>query len=154
MKRAVYIETTIPSFYVETRQQPSMVARKESTRSWWEDEAGAYDLYISAFVLGELNAGEFPGRSEAIELVTPLPLLEVVPEIGEIAEVYMKRQLMPREDAGDAYHLATASYYAMDFVLTWNCRHLANANKAKHIGIVNAELGLPVPIITTPDLLI
>ena len=131
-----------------------MVARRESTRSWWEDEAPTYDLYISAFVLGELNAGNYPGKLEALDLVRSLPLLEIVPEIGEIAEVYMKRRLMPRDDMGDAYHLATASYYAVDFLLTWNCAHLANANKAKHIAVVNAELGLQVPVVTTPDMLI
>jgi hypothetical protein len=55
---------------------------------------------------------------------------------------------------GDAYHLAVASYYGMHFLLTWNCRHLANANKVRHLQVVNNELGLTVPIVTTPDLLL
>jgi predicted nucleic acid-binding protein len=60
---------------------------------------------------------------------------------------------MPRSDPGDAYHLAMASYYQVDFLLTWNCRHLANVNKQEHIKKVNEELGLKVPILTTPEML-
>ena len=84
-------------------------------------------------------------------MIAPLPWLEVVPAIEDIVAVYVQRKLMP---LGDAYHLAVASYYGMHFVLTWNCRHLANANKIRHLQIINGELGLAVPIITTPDLLL
>ena len=151
MKRSVYIETTIPSFYYEVRAEPEMVARRASTRRWWTEEGPGYELFCSAFVVGELQEGEYPGKDDALRLVETLPLLEVVPEIEEIVEVYLRRQLMP---LGDAYHLAMASYYGMHFLLTWNCRHLANANKVRHLQIVNGELGLPVPIVTTPDLLL
>jgi hypothetical protein len=151
MKRSVYIETTIPSFYYEVRAEPDMVARRECTRRWWTEEGSAYDLFCSAFVIGELQEGEYPGKDDALKLVEPLPLLEIVPEIEEIVEFYVRRQLMP---LGDAYHLAVASYYDLDFVLTWNCRHLANANKVRHLQAVNGELGLPVPLVTTPDLLL
>lgn len=131
-----------------------MVARRESTRRWWQEEAPHYDLHVSALVLGELAQGDYPGRTEALRLVQSLRLLELVPEITEIANVYAQRHLMPEGDLGDAHHLAIASYYAMDFLLTWNCRHLANANKTSHLRLLNAELGLHVPIVTTPDLLL
>lgn len=130
-----------------------MVARRESTQRWWREESPYFDLSVSAFVLGELRQGEYPGQADALELVGELPVLEVVPEIEEIATVYVHRRLMPRGDVGDAYHLAIASYYGVNFLLTWNCRHLANASKVRHLRVVNAELGLYVPIITTPDLL-
>lgn len=151
MKRSVYIETTIPSFYYEVRSEPEMIARRESTRRWWRDERPHYSLHSSAFVIGELQEGKYPGRSEALAMAESLRLLEIVPEIEEIVSVYLRRKLMP---LGDAYHLATASYYGMHFVLTWNCRHLANANKVRHLQLVNTALGLAVPIVTTPDLLL
>ena len=151
MKRSVYIETTIPSFYYEVRAEPEMIARRDSTRRWWTEESPWYELFCSAFVVGELQDGDYPGKDEAVRLVETLPLLEVVPEVEEIVRVYLRRQLMP---FGDAYHLAMASYYGMHFLLTWNCRHLANANKVRHLQAVNGELGLPVPIVTTPDLLL
>ena len=130
-----------------------MLARRESTQQWWREEAPHFDLCTSAFVVGELRQGEYPGKAEALCLVEELPLLEVVPEIEEIASVYVGRSLMPQGDMGDAYHLAIASYYGINFLLTWNCRHLANASKSHHLRIVNVELGLYVPTITTPDLL-
>ncbi len=153
MKRSVYIETTIPSFYYEVRTEPEMVARRESTRRWWANERARYDLYSSVFTSGELQRGDYPGKAEALRLLEGLPVLGVTSEIESIASVYVKRKLMPVEDAGDAYHLAAASFYGMSFLLTWNCRHLANANKTQHVRTVNAELGLPVPIIATPDML-
>jgi len=131
-----------------------MVARRESTRRWWTEESSEYDLFCSAFVLGELQEGEYPGKAETIKLVQGLPLLAVVPQIEDIVSVYVARRLMPQNDLGDAYHLALASYYDMHFLLTWNCRHLANANKVRHLQVLNAELGLPVPVVTTPDLLL
>ena len=131
-----------------------MVARRDSTRRWWDEERPSYDLYTSAFVLGELSEGEYPGKNEALGLLEGLTLLEVVPEVEDIAETYVRRHLMPRGDLGDAYHLAIASYYGVHFLLTRNCRHLANANKMQHLRVVNTELGLYVPIVTTPDLLL
>ena len=68
--------------------------------------------------------------------------------------MYVARHLMPGRDLGDAYHLAMASFYGAHFLLTWNCRHLANANKVGHLRVVNADLGLSVPVVTTPDLLL
>ncbi len=154
MRRSVYIETTIPSFLYEVRDEPAMVARRESTRRWWDEERAVYDLFTSAIVLGELKAGDYPGKAGAIRAMEGIPLLEVVPEIEEIARVYVARRIMPASDFGDAFHLAVASYYGMQFLLTWNCRHLANANKVQHIRVVNAELGISVPVVTTPDLLL
>ncbi len=153
MKRSVYIETTIPSFYYDVRSEPAMVARRECTRRWWTEERPAYDLLTSPFVVGELQRGEYPGKNDAIRMVGDIPLLEVIPEIEDIANVYVARRLMPGGDMGDAYHLAIASFYGLNFLLTWNCRHLANATKVQHLRVVNMELGLAVPIVTTPDLL-
>ncbi len=154
MKRSVYIETTIPSFYYEFRTEPAMVARRESTRLWWARERPQYDLVTSAFVLGELRRGDYPTREETLQLIADLPLLEVTPLIESVALEYIARHLMPAGETGDAYHLAAASCHACDFLLTWNCRHLANANKTRHLASVNADLGPQVPIITTPDLLL
>jgi hypothetical protein len=151
MKRSVYIETTIPSFYYEVRTEPEMVERRESTRRWWAKEGPSYALHTSAFVIGELQEVDYSGRQQALTLMAPLPLLKIVPAIEDVVSVYLKRKLMP---LGDAYHLAVASYYGMHFVLTWNCRHLANANKVRHLQAVNSGLGLPIPIVTTPDLLL
>ena len=78
---------------------------------------------------------------------SPLP---IVREIEEIVRTYIDHLLMPANPAGDALHLAMASYHKCDFLLTWNCQHLANANKFQHIRVINGMLGLHVPSLVTP----
>jgi predicted nucleic acid-binding protein len=76
-------------------------------------------------------------------------VLPITDEIVEIAQIYIDKLVMPKAP-GDALHLAIASYHKVDALLTWNCRHLANANKLNHIRRVNFEIGLSTPILTTP----
>ena len=83
-------------------------------------------------------------------LVRDLPLLTIESAIGEIVQAYLQHQVMPADPAGDALHLALASFHKCDFLVTWNCRHLANANKFGHIRRVNTILGLFVPALVTP----
>jgi len=137
MKSRIYIETSIPSFYYEVRNEPEMVARREWTRRFWAPGKQHYDLVTSEAVLNELESGRFPGKDDAIHLINELPLVAVEPGIASIVESYIAQKVMPRDPSGDALHLALASYHECEFLLTWNCKHLANANKFGHIRIVN-----------------
>ena len=149
-KPLVYIETTIPSFYYEKRTDPGIVARREWTQQWWDTAPEHFELVTSPAVLDEL-AGGIPERSaERLALVRDLPLLSVELAIVEIVQGYIRHKLMPVDPGGDALHLALASYHKCDFLVTWNCRYLANANKFGHIRRVNAMLGLFVPALVTP----
>lgn len=150
MKPSVYIETTIPSFYYEVRTRSDMVARRDWTREWWDSHLATYDGYTSEAVLEELEGGSFPGKKDTLRLMNDLPLLEINEPIADIVEAYISHQVMPRDPAGDALHLAIASFHKCDFLVTWNCQHLANANKFGHIRRVNGLLGLFVPAIVTP----
>lgn len=149
-KPRVYVETTIPSFYHETRTSTDVQARREWTRQWWSGAADRYELVTSPAVLDEL-AGGLPERGAVrLDLVRELPLLPIEPAIIEIVEAYIRYKLMPVDPGGDALHLALASFHKCDFLVTWNCRHLANANKFGHIRRVNTMLGLFVPALVTP----
>lgn len=150
MEPLVYIETTIPSFYFEVHQEPEMVARRNWTREWWKSYRHLFALATSEAVLAELAEGDYESKDEAIALVTGIGLLEVPDQIADIIDVYLTNHLMPQERVGDALHLALASYHKCDFLLTWNCRHIANANKFEHIRILNGRLGLFVPALVTP----
>ncbi len=150
MATKVYIETSIPSFYYEGRTEPEMVARRQWTRQWWDDFGSGYQRLTSVATLDELRRGDHPHKKEAVELVSALPLLTVEAAIFEIVEAYIRHKLMPNDPVGDALHLAVASYHRCDFLLTWNCQHLANANKFGHIRRVNGVLGLYVPSLVTP----
>ena len=146
----LYVETSIPSFYFEVRPEPAMVARRDWTRQWWASVPADDELVTSPAVVDELKRGEFPGQGDALALLETLPVLEITDAVGEIVEAYIAHQLMPADPFGDALHLAIASYHRCDFLVTWNCKHLANANKFGHIRRVNGILGLHVPTLVTP----
>ncbi|MCX6027942.1 MAG: type II toxin-antitoxin system VapC family toxin [Chloroflexi bacterium] len=150
MKPKVYVETTIPSFYYEIRTTPDMVARKEWTRQWWDNKGNGYSLMTSAATLDELNNGNHPNKEAAIRLISSLPLAPFESAVIQIVEAYIWHKVMPNDPTGDALHLALASCHKCDFLLTWNCNHLANANKFGHIRRVNVMLGLFVPMLVTP----
>ena len=149
-KPRVYVETTIPSFYHETRTAPEIVARHEWTRQWWAVAHSRYELVTSPAVLDELAGGPEERVGDWLSLVQKLPLVPIVPAIVDIVRAYLQHKVMPADPAGDALHLALASYHKCDFLVTWNCRHLANANKFGHIRRVNTILGLFVPALVTP----
>ena len=127
-----------------------MVARRDWTRQWWARATADCELVTSVPVVDELERGDFPKREDCLRLVAPLPLLAVEPAVLDIVQTYIARRVMPRNPLGDALHLALASHHRCDFLATWNCKHLANANKFAHIRRVNALLGLFVPLLVTP----
>ena len=104
-------------------------------------------------VLVELRSGSYPGQQDAVELAESLAMVEVSDEALSIAEVYVRHLLMPGSRAGDALHLALASLNEIDYLLTWNIRHLANPNKVEHMTVINRRLGLLSPIVVSPDML-
>jgi len=127
-----------------------MVARRDWTCDWWNNHRQSYQLVTSEAVLDELTRGDYPKKEKALFLIKDVSLLEIDDPVTEIVEAYVHHKLMPQNPLGDALHLALASYYKCDFLLTWNCKHLANANKFDHIRRVNMLLGLYVPKLVTP----
>lgn len=146
----VYIETTIPSLYFDERTDAKTVARREWTRNWWDNHRQNYRLLTDAPVIEELSRGDHLRKNEKLQLMKDVEILRVTNAVIEAVEVYVERYVMPRDPTGDAAHLALASFYKCDYLLTWNCAHLANANKLGHIRRVNMLLGLPVPQLVTP----
>lgn len=119
-------------------------------RQWWTEAPDRYELVTSPAVLNELSAGILERSALRLSLVQDLPLLPVEPAITAIVVTYVQQRVMPADPAGDALHLAIASFHKCDFLVTWNCAHLANANKFGHIRRVNTMLGLYVPALVTP----
>lgn len=150
IKKVIYVETSIPSFYHESRTEPAMVARKEWTNQWWNNFRHHYTLVTSEAVLEELNRGSYPNKDKVIALLAGVPLIRIESPVIEIVEIYIAHKLMPNHPTGDALHAALASYHQCDFLLTWNCKNLANANKFKHLERINNQLGLSIPILATP----
>jgi predicted nucleic acid-binding protein len=150
MGQKIYIETTIPSFQYTLRTDPESVARMHWTRQWWAEFSPQFDLFTSPAVILELQQGSSEKTAERLALIAGIEVLEITDEVERITATYIERRAMPNDPGGDALHLAVASHYHLDVLLTWNCRHLANPNKIEHIRAVNRELRLPMPLITTP----
>ena len=150
MKKRVYIETSIPSFYFETRIGPEMIARRNWTRDWWDRHAHKYELVTSEAVFEELKEGDYSTKEDALALIDDLPVLEVDVSVIKVVNAYIANKAMPKNPKGDALHLALATHHKCDFLLTWNCNHLANANKFVHLSAVNGLLGYLTPQLTTP----
>lgn len=148
MKKSVYLDSTIPSYLFDERE--SIQTYIDITKKWWEEERERFDIWISQETIAELSTGDYPNQTQAVQCMSGISILPPNTSIVDIAKVYLKNYLMPQTLAGDAFHLAYASYYKMDFLLTWNCNHLANANKKQHMRIINNRMDLFTPEITTP----
>ncbi len=148
---AVYVETTVFSAFVSEREDVASLYRRDTTRQWWAMQAQLYELRTSEAVLSELRAGNYPRQQEAVELAESLVSIEIADEALSVAELYVRHHLMPEPTTGDALHLAVASLSEVDFLLTWNIRHLANPNKLEHLEVINRRLGLLTPLIVTPE---
>lgn len=149
MEKSVYLDTTIFSFYFDSR--PDSLYRQKITIEWWKTQRKYYDLYTSYFTVKELNNPVYTNWEKVSELAQDISILRTTNEIKGIIRIYMENDLMPKDDTGDAAHLAIASYHSVDYLLTWNCKHLANANKKEHINLINMRLGLVSPDIITPE---
>jgi len=148
----VYIETSVVSYL---RQRPSsqvvMAARQLLTHRWWDTERQHYELVISQFVLDEVSCGDPSLAAERLEALEGLPLLPDAPEIRQIAGEIMSKAILPAKAQVDALHIATVAHHRIQYLLTWNCKHIANAKILPRIHEVLSDMGLPIPVICTPE---
>jgi predicted nucleic acid-binding protein len=149
VKPSVYIETSVISALLDERKDPIRLVRHESSLKWWSEQSQFFELYTSEAVYFELaNGPSFDSASilAYLDHMTRLPV--------DAEATYQEQKLMPREEAGDAVHLAVASVHEIEYLLTWNCQHLANTNKTRHLQTINRRLGLFTPVLLTPDMLV
>jgi predicted nucleic acid-binding protein len=148
----LYIETSIVSYL---RQRPStqvvMAARQVLTHQWWNEERGNYELVTSQYVLDEASAGAAALAAERLESLDGIPLLPLAPEIAVIAREIMSRAILPPKASIDALHIAAVAHHRIQYLLTWNCKHIANARILPRIRETLENLGIPIPIICTPE---
>jgi len=146
-KGSVYLDTSVPSAYYDNR----VLWRLEFTREWWKDELFKYNVFISEIVLAEIRRTENQiRRNELLELVIGFGELTLSPEIDKIANGYIKQGVIPEAHFPDALHVAIPSFYKIDFLVTWNCAHLAQVHRRRRIRLFNTSAGLFVPEIITP----
>lgn len=151
----VYIETTIPSYLTANPGRDLIVAaHQEITREWWEKSAQRFDLVISEAVMEEISQGDPVAAKKREELVSSLSILEVTEEVQKLADIYSKELGLPPKAAVDIIHIAFAVVYEVDYLLTWNCKHIANGDVIKRLYTVNNKMNRFTPVILTPEELI
>lgn len=150
----VYLETSFFSACVSSRTGELNVGRKASSNLWWETQSKHFELFISPEVVQELSAPEFPQSAAALAMLRGMSVLELTKDVVDLAHIFVNERVMPGPAvAGDALHVAAATLHRMDYLLTWNVRHLANPNKRTHLAIICMRLNLVAPQLVTPDLL-
>ncbi|OQW90943.1 MAG: DNA-binding protein [Thiotrichaceae bacterium IS1] len=155
MKPKVYIETSIPS-YLTARPSNDIraMANQNVTLEWWETRRVSFDLFISEFVLAEVSLGNPEAAQKRLAAIAGLPELTVTEEAKSLANVLMTEGAIPKNSEMDAYHISVAAANGMDYLLTWNCAHIANATLRPKIEAICRKHGFEPPIICTPQELI
>ena len=149
---AVYLETTIPSFLTARPSTDKiLVGKQEVTRQWWENRRNHYDLFISQYVLDEAAGGDPVAAARRLAVIGGIDLLEVDDAVLSLAGEIVKSGLIPERAKTDAAHIAVAARHGVDFLLTWNCTHIANAEIMGRIQFVVTNAGYNPPTICTPD---
>ena len=152
MPGTIYVETSIIS-YLAARPSRDLItaARQQVTHTWWRERRPEFDLYVSQMVLAEAAAGDPHAATRRAELLAPLPLLDVTPEVAELAAALLQQVPLPPRAGADAAHIAIAAYYRLDFLLTRNSAHIANAARRPRIEEVCRQSGFRPPVLCTPD---
>ncbi len=152
MKQRVYIETTVVS-YLTGRPSRDMVvaAHQQVTRDWWDNRAPAFELFVSELVLQEAERGDPVAARKRVALIQSMPLLQTTGEAVLLAERMVEAGVVPKESGADALHVAIAAMNGMDFLLTWNCTHIANAVRRHQVETLVNDSGFDCPVICTPE---
>ncbi|MFB2893887.1 type II toxin-antitoxin system VapC family toxin [Aerosakkonemataceae cyanobacterium BLCC-F50] len=151
MSETIYIETSIFG-YLTARSTKNLIlaANIELTRDWWENYRRAFDLYISQIVLDEAALGDSEIAAKRLEILQDMTLLKPSEAAEDLVIQFLARSNLPNKAANDAAHIALATVHGMDYLLTWNCKHIANAQIQKKLTQICADFGYELPTICTP----
>lgn len=151
-KKAVYLETSVISYLANRPSRDLIVAAHQAvTREWWERRRADFTLYISAPVLDEASAGDPEAAAKRLAVLDDIEVLDVTDEAIDFAARLIQEGAIPKHSATDALHVALACVNGIHYLLTWNCKHIANAERFEAIQAVCVQSGYKPPIICTPD---
>ncbi len=154
MKPTVYIETTIISYLTARPSRDLIVAgHQQITAEWWEDVRPKVDCFVSPFVIQEASRGDSVMAAKRLDAIVEFPVLAQNGTVDELAQRYFEKMSIPESAKIDAFHMALAAAYEMDYLLSWNCRHIASARVQKTIQKMNDELEMQTPVMCTPEAL-
>ena len=152
---SVYLETTvIGNIAGRMHPDPKIAARQQVTREWWTTAPDRYDLYVSEITIEECGDGDPDAAKERIDLVRNIDLIETSAEAEELAELLVNRLAVPASEPRDALHIVIATVNAVQFIVTWNFKHILNPHLQTKIANACREGGYDPPVICTPQQLL
>jgi predicted nucleic acid-binding protein len=152
MMERVYIETTFVSYLTGRPSRDLIVAgHQQITHDWWDARRQDYELCVSQLVLQEAGDGDPQAARERLDLLATMTVLEIKEEAVELAEELVRAGAVPAKAGNDALHIAVAAIHRIPYLLTWNCRHMANATIRAQIETGCASKGFKAPVICTPE---
>ena len=151
MKPKVYVETTVVSYLTGSSSKDLIIAaHQQITKKWWQGR-NRFDIYASQIVIREAGGGNQKAASARLKKLEGIPILELTPESRNLANKLLTQGPIPQKAALDALHIAIAVVNGMDFLVTWNCTHIANASIRITIETICRSLGYEPPVICTPE---
>jgi len=152
MGNTVYIETSVIG-YLSARPSRDIITagHQQTTHEWWATERGNFSIYASPLVLREASGGDPAAASVRLQWLESVPLLAITPQAERLSEIFIQKAALPAKSVADALHIAIAAFHRINFLLTWNCKHIANAIKRPLIESICRESGFEPPILCTPD---
>jgi hypothetical protein len=152
MKRSVYLESTIPSYLTAAPSRDLLIAaHQQVTSEWWRTRRMGFDLFVSQFVLDEISRGDADVAQKRLDAIKGISLLDITDMVLDLAAGFVALRIIPKKAGTDAVHIALAAVHRMDFLLTWNCKHIANAAIVRAVEAVCLKQGFQCPVICTPE---
>jgi len=152
MNEKVYVESSVISYYTAKPSRDLIVAaHQQITHEWWEIVRPQVECFVSPFVIQEISLGDEEAAKKRNNAIREFPVLEINREIQKIAQKYFVALKIPNKAKLDASHLAVAVWHEMDYVLSWNCKHIVSGRVKKVLEEINAKLNLKTPILCTPE---
>jgi len=154
-KPSIYVETSVISYLAAHSSRDLVVAaHQQITHEWWQTAFERFDLFVSQLVIREISKGDPAVAQRRLALSSNLAILTVTARAEELVKVYGQRLGLAANAHADLLHIATAVDAMTDYLVTWNCSHIANGQVVRRLMAVNNELGVSTPLITTPEALL
>lgn len=155
MKAKVYVETSVISYLTSRPSRDVVIAgHQQTTQDWWQTHQESFDLVASQLVIQEAIAGDPIASQQRLAVLEDIELLSVTEAAISLAQAFIEAGVLPQKAAEDALHIAIAVTNGVDYLLTWNCKHIANAVIRKQVErICHAKGYEPVTICTPEELM-
>ena len=152
IQESVYVESSVISYLTARPSRDLVIAGHQAvTAEWWNERRLRYDVYVSALVVEEISSGDASAAEERLRVIADIPSVTIVAEAESVASALLTSNAVPAKGARDALHIAIAATQGIDYLVTWNFKHINNANTRTMVVDVVSDFGLVCPVLCSPE---